>query len=238
MAGHVKERLSLNLFVENFPSHWNNIALRECFEKHCKVMNGMVVGKRKLFVGLSKFSKATTLTKTKKFLPEKGFIKGYQGQPSCPKTFAEALKGRVGIVKEVVQAPVANGLLKSQIFSFDSPVTVEEWLNRSVVCTMEAPETVLLQDELAKIGIQGAMVCPLGGEDVMVTFSSTDEMETLVSSLKILCKKCVPWTSHYAPTTRRAWVQIFGLPLHLWSKVVLERLVAPFGNLVMLHRDT
>jgi hypothetical protein len=189
------------------------------------------VGTYKIRINLSRFRRNSSTTpmvqRKNSFIPEAEIVHSQQ-----PKPFKQALlKGRgdqatssVATVEVEVVPEVLHMLEGSYVGRLSLGVEVRA-----------------LQTKLWMAGLQEVRVVVMGGEMVLIFNNSGDEL------LGPVCKKewwsgllfdIRRWTPNLVCTKREVWLNLFGIPLHVWGESTFKALVNRCGSYITMDSGT
>jgi len=112
-----------------------------------------------------------------------------------------------------------------------------EWLTRSVVCESEEPRDLkilsnaLVKDECSKI-------CALSKFKFILTYHTVEQMEESLKNHEKLDNwfhNVKKWDIYEVCETRRACIEVFGVPSHGWTLHNFENIASMWGKIVCLE---
>ncbi|XP_068477286.1 uncharacterized protein [Phaseolus vulgaris] len=117
------------------------------------------------------------------------------------------------------------------------------WLTNSMIGHMlDEFNFETMREECLKGGMSMFNTKFLGDDQVLLSPKAEGRMEDLVKSHKewfySVFAEIKPWTEHDVVRYKRVWVRCYGLPLHLWSKECLTKVVGEVATVVGLDEAT
>jgi len=118
-----------------------------------------------------------------------------------------------------------------------------EWLERSLTCISDVPRDV----DALSIEIQDAfpdkiLVRDLGKFKFLLTVETKEVKEKLKTEgaecLKQWFSSFSDWVEEDACKTRRLWLEMVGIPIHIWSDQNIKRIAENWGDVVSIEKDT
>ena len=118
-----------------------------------------------------------------------------------------------------------------------------EWLERSLTCTSDVPRDV----DALRSGIQDAFPDKILVRDLgKFKFFLTVETKEVKEKLKTEGEECLKqwfssfsdWVEEDACQTRRLWLEMVGIPIHIWSDQNIKRIAENWGDVVSIEKDT
>ncbi|KAL4326071.1 hypothetical protein GQ457_11G031760 [Hibiscus cannabinus] len=111
----------------------------------------------------------------------------------------------------------------------------------SIGCCRNPISNSSLAEELRMEKVLGVHVMRLAGPRVLLIFDSIEVRQQMMDSgvLDRWFSLVVDWsTEGSALECRRAWISVFGVPVHAWSRDTFERLVSHWGSVILLEEAT
>ncbi|KAK9020582.1 hypothetical protein V6N11_010602 [Hibiscus sabdariffa] len=105
----------------------------------------------------------------------------------------------------------------------------------------EATPIRVLAHELAVAGLQGFELVWVVGSMVLLSFSSVELRDVLLESTAVWSTwfgRLEAWSQTVAPDSRRAWISISGLPIHLWSEGTFCNITGLWGSYIRVDAAT
>jgi len=139
-----------------------------------------------------------------------------------------------------------NELLSKEVWKgveFDTEELEIELLNESFVGRMHNPDDLeSLKDNFILGGMGFLKVRYLGDNMVLITSSYGTKINTLIEENSIwfatMFKSLLPWSREQLLDSKSVWVRCFGLPISLWNKQCLAKVVAGIGVLMAIDEAT
>ncbi|XP_057423063.1 uncharacterized protein LOC130716997 [Lotus japonicus] len=220
-------------------------------------LDNIMIGKMKLHANLPRFSKP----KRRMALPHGQNPERVQ-EPRAPaqwrvrqasQSYAQAVsqKGRVESVPASGSGPQpmtvkSQSLPLQAVEEWRGPEVLdgEEWMSRSLVGVIKDRDmaTKLRGEAFLLRGFETVKVRFLGDDLALLTGpEGVDLSQLLHESRDWLAEVFVttyPWSPLVAPDHRVTWVRCFGVPINMWTKLCLQELVAPLGELIAVDPQT
>ncbi|KAL4369087.1 hypothetical protein GQ457_05G024400 [Hibiscus cannabinus] len=111
----------------------------------------------------------------------------------------------------------------------------------SIGCCRNPISNSSLAEELRMEKVLGVHVMRLAGPRVLLIFDSIEVRQQMMDSgvLDRWFSLVVDWSAEgSALECRRAWISVFGVPVHAWSRDTFERLVSHWGSVILLEEAT
>lgn len=121
-----------------------------------------------------------------------------------------------------------------------NPVGIR-WLNRSAVATLKRVVSLtFLKNSCCRNIEECILFRSLGGRAILLTFSSTEERDGLISHPWMdqwLCE-VKPWRGEAASTERFVWLGCYGVPLDAWSVRTFKEIGERWGSCIEVGEET
>ncbi|KAL4368431.1 hypothetical protein GQ457_05G036100 [Hibiscus cannabinus] len=111
----------------------------------------------------------------------------------------------------------------------------------SIGCCRNPISNSSLAEELRMEKVLGVHVMRLAGPRVLLIFDSIEVRQQMMDSgvLDRWFSLVVDWSAEgSALECRRAWISVFCVPVHAWSRDTFERLVSHWGSVILLEEAT
>ncbi|KAJ8420246.1 hypothetical protein Cgig2_030826 [Carnegiea gigantea] len=117
----------------------------------------------------------------------------------------------------------------------------EEWLNRSLVCTIEEPRDIatLASAVNNRFGLC-SKICALSSFQFILTFPTIDQMEeslTKTGELDQWFSDIKKWSTYDSCETRKVWLEVFEVPPHGWCWENFDKIASIWGRLITLGKS-
>jgi len=118
-----------------------------------------------------------------------------------------------------------------------------EWLEKSLTCISDLPRDVnALRIEIQDAFPNKILVRDLGKFKFLLTVESKEIKEKLKTEgeecLKQWFSSFSDWVEEDACQTRRLWLEMVGVPIHIWSDQNIKRIAENLGDVVYIEKDT
>ncbi|KAK2434687.1 heterogeneous nuclear ribonucleoprotein [Trifolium repens] len=191
-------------------------------EKLSDSMADVWLGSFKLWVNRSRFSR----TAPKEVVPpgitsQRSLVE----EPFVGRSFRTALvSGGSSLVSQAMKVPVNESFCKE--------------LKGSVVGTLANEKDVRrIQTTLFMEGFRGIVVTPMGGNMVLLRSPVEDDVGRFLRSknecIPYYFSSLKPWNPGMIAVQREVWVQVYGIPLHIWG----DELFKTVGNKLGVFMD-
>ncbi|KAJ4838769.1 hypothetical protein Tsubulata_022294 [Turnera subulata] len=115
-----------------------------------------------------------------------------------------------------------------------------QWLARSAMGVLRNPASMASVHLLWVLhGVREVEVSDMGGDRVLVSFPTSESMQLFLQQnhdwIRLWFASFSPWQEGDRAVNRRCWIQVRGLPLHVWCREFFEFLGSLFGKLVSVH---
>ena len=143
----------------------------------------------------------------------------------------------------VKQSRVDKQSRVAKVFKVEKVYENLEWLAKSLTCISDVPRDV----EALRIAIQGAfsekiLVRDLGKYKFLLTVDSQEIKEKLKTEgeecLKQWFSSVSDWTENDICQTRRIWLEMVGIPIHIWSEQNIKQIAGQWGDVLYVETDT
>jgi len=116
-----------------------------------------------------------------------------------------------------------------------------EWLAMSLICTSDSPQDVeVLRTRIQNAFSEKILVRDLGKFKFLLSMESKEIKEKLKTegeeSLKQWFSSISDWAEEDVCQTRRLWLEIVGVPIHLWCEQNIRKIAENWGDVVLLRR--
>ncbi|KAK8597763.1 hypothetical protein V6N13_095161 [Hibiscus sabdariffa] len=253
-----KENLSrVTLFVENIPSRMQWRGLWHMFARHGKVIRTFIAKKLSRgskWFGFVEFGNEEDSNRAMERL--NGFItygfrltvkaarqRNSKNSEEKKSPVNEQKRMHIRVEKEEDQQRAEDQKLKeiSPRERYRKKVighVVEEELWKLQKCLVGVTTTVCsvkyIANRLEEWGLNGIRILRMGGKTFLLTFEDEDlyiMLEDLEwSYLKEIFYKIDVWSEKDRSPSRATWIEVRGLPLHVWNGPTLKRIAAIWGN--------
>jgi len=119
---------------------------------------------------------------------------------------------------------------------------LEEWLERTLVCTTEEPRDLATLDSAMLAGFgQPYHLRMLSCVQYLVTFPTVAIMSEVLQNQGELMNWFIDikkWGMEDRSTTRRVWLDVFGVPPHGWTWESFKAIAEIWGSLICLGKST
>ena len=215
-------------------------------ERLIREVDGMAVGSMKVLVRWAKYPKRLGQLKGSGQAGRRNeqFLKWKNRKEDVPlKPIAE----RMWRTKQ--QPARAKTYEFGQLKQSTKVVTVEEvqdnldWLDRSLTCITDTPRDIESLSYMINNSLQEKVVVrDLGKFKFLLTLESKEAKERLkiegVERLKQWFTSISDWVEYDVCQTRRIWLEIFGLPIQLWSEDNIRKIAEIWGDVVMVEEES
>jgi hypothetical protein len=145
------------------------------------------------------------------------------------RSFRSALMGESSASSQVLKVPVNEDLCRE--------------LQSIVVVTLASETDVRrIQATLFMEGYQSISVTPMGGNMAILRSPVVGDVERLVKSknecLSYYFSAIKPWNPGLMATQREVWVQIYGIPLHIWGENLFKLVGKRLGVFLDFDEET
>ncbi|GAU20806.1 hypothetical protein TSUD_132910 [Trifolium subterraneum] len=129
----------------------------------------------------------------------------------------------------LLKVPVNEALCKELQGSFVGTLTCEKDVKR-------------IQTTLYMEGFQSVSVTYMGGNMALLRSPVEGDMERLMKSkkdsLNYYFSKLKPWNPGLRAVNREVWIQVYGIPLHVWGEELFKMVGENFGGFLDFDDDT
>ena len=209
------------------------------------------IGNRKLYVNLPRYQRDGYERKRVEPKEFKGLRSGGDVHPNGQRKGKEVWReksGKEGHMNGNVTQSYADVVRKRTQDQWRGPSLTTKaltlpWMTNSLVGRMTAELNFeLLQEECFKGGMNMFMVRYLGDNLVLMTPKAEERIEDIVKLnnewFECIFEDIKPWTASCVAGYKIVWVRCYGLPLPLWSKECLLKVVGEVATLVDVDEAT
>ncbi|KAK8649226.1 hypothetical protein V6N13_129959 [Hibiscus sabdariffa] len=225
------QRRGVTLFVENIPSRMQWKGLWHLFARHGEVTRTYVArklsrgGKRFAFVSFGEDSDATRPMERLNGFNVYGIKTNKVGEGAN-------MDAAEGFVQGEKVKKVRGHVQDEDLWELQKCLVGE----MATVCSVRA-----IVDRLEKWGLNGIKVRRMGGKTFLLSFEDEDlyiMLEDLEwSYLKEIFCKVEKWSEKRKRTQRATWIEVKGLPLHVWNDITLKRIAEIWGKFKALGEN-
>jgi hypothetical protein len=193
-------------------------------EALCDSMKEVWMGSFKLWVNLARFQRAEVIEEQPKSAPaSRPVLTQQERRPGL--SFRTALVGDTSKrAEEVLHVPVNEDLCKELCGSMVGTLAREKDVRR-------------IQTTLFMEGFRSITVTHMGGNMVLLRSSVAGDVERLMRSknecITYYFSDLKPWNPGLIAVQREVWVQVYGIPVHIWG----EKLFKVLGNRLGVFLD-
>jgi hypothetical protein len=199
----------------------------------CDNLQEVWLGSFKLFVNRPRFNRSEKVSVDSENAQVKGDDVGVLA-PKSGKSFKTALL-----------APHAgNSRSRNQLLiKASANVSFLKELKGSFVATLSREnDTRRIQTTLYMEGFRSISVTHLGGRMVLLRSPMIGDVERLLKSknecLEYYFSEIKPWSPGIVATQREVWIQVYGIPLHIWGENFFKQVGAKFGSFLDFDEPT
>jgi len=211
-----------------------------------KMRNNTLIRGCRIRVTMAKYEKGGTRRRANRELRENRQI-AHQGSRIWRKKerLIEGVEGVRLIRGEVARQrrPSLSDLKGEDLKELKGEVNMEfhAWLSRSLVCTSAEPRDLASLSSAIISGYgQCTKICALSGFNFILTFQSTEEMEEALMNheeLDFWFYEIKRWDRYACSTTRKVWLEVFGVPPLGWKWENFKRIADNWGHLISLGKS-
>ncbi|CAJ2675194.1 unnamed protein product [Trifolium pratense] len=214
-----------------------NFKVMEDLRELESLLNDVWIGTYKLRINRARFSKADVGSK-----PAEGgrgsSSGGKGGFISSGNSFRTALQGRneqclggtKGNREEVMEVPLEDGDFLKE-------------LSESYVGVLKyAMDVSRIKTTIYMEGLQDISVREMGGGMVLLHCAKEEVLKRLITDkadwVQFYFKDCHPWSQEIVAVKREVWVQVHGIPLHIWGERFFRMVAAKAGSFIDFDEAT
>ncbi|KAH7843379.1 hypothetical protein Vadar_015904 [Vaccinium darrowii] len=214
-----KGRTVVTIYVDNLSEDMDVAWLGQIFSKYGCVLDAFIPKKR-----------------SRGFNSKFGFVRF-----GSLREAEEAISSLNGMsYAEAVSGSKSNGPRRINIEA--NPI---EWLHRSAVAKLRSLSVMeVIREVLHREGAPQTEVRDMGGLWVVLTFSSTDSMKSVLeggklNSLNKWVEEVHQWSPELPIVRRRnVWISCYGVPLHGWSVATFHKIAQLWGEVLSVDDAT
>ncbi|GJU80207.1 RNA-directed DNA polymerase, eukaryota [Tanacetum coccineum] len=229
-------KLSLSIYVANFPSH---LTVRELWNICGKVVNSKTlidslsnvwIGKLCLHANVAKFDQNVFTVP-----PHVGEKVGKDSQPN--KTYTNGVKN-MDAAKSSFASVLNVGRNPKSVMDPSQPIVLDDdcILERDLSCTLMGKINGInalsnLYVILANEGFDNVNLTYLGGFWVLIDVGSSSSKEKLLKHVGVASwfTELLPANNSFVSDERLVWISVEGLPIKTWTNNTFAKIVSPWG---------
>jgi len=131
----------------------------------------------------------------------------------------------------------------AKVVQLEKVVDNLDWLERSLTCISSIPRDVEdLSRRINNAFSERILIRDLGKFKFLLTLESKEAKEKLRNEgeecLKEWFSSINDWAEEDVCQTRRLWLEIVGVPIHLWSEINIRKIAENWGDVVFVEEET
>ena len=256
--------MELKLFIDNLPQRCNSHDLRRFFSYHGQLADAYVPHiQRRRENGRFGFIEVTSREQGVRVISEDdGKLFGHQRiriqWARYPKSSRRSLNERQAMKSRVqartwrhtpqakgsnVSDDIAKKSRRARVFKVGKVNENIEWLEKSLTCISVVPRDVdALRTAIQEAFPEKILVRDLGKYKFLLTVESLETKERLKTEGEVCLKQWFSsisdWAEHDICQTRRLWLEMVGIPIHIWSEQNIKQIAGQWGDVLYVDQDT